>query len=242
MLSHGLRLPLQSDLALSVAALGRSAPGARAVPRRRPRARSRRSASRSTSSPPTSSPATTRASSSPDLTKDDIEVFEDGVAQDVASFTLVHGGRVYNLLAPPPPPPQEGIILPPSRPTNDAAGRIFLLFVDDLHLDFRNTGRIRDLFKKISKTLIHDGDMFGIVSTGPSSLAIDMTYDRKRLDEAIKQDHRQRPEAERHHRRARGRRGAERGALPRARGVLDGRRHRRRTSRRSRTGARPSST
>ena len=27
--------------------------------------------------------------------------------------------------------------------------------------------------------------MFGIVSTGPSSIAIDMTYDRKRLDEAI---------------------------------------------------------
>lgn len=121
----------------------------------------------------------------PDLTKSDIEVFEDGVAQEVASFTLVHGGRVMNLLAPPPPPPQEGIILPASRPTQDAAGRIFLLFVDDLHLDFRNTGRIRDLFKRISKTLIHDGDMFGIVSTGPSSIAIDMTYDRKRLDEAI---------------------------------------------------------
>lgn len=121
----------------------------------------------------------------PDLTKSDIEVFEDGVAQEVASFTLVHGGRVMNLLAPPPPPPQEGIILPAARPTQDAAGRIFLLFVDDLHLDFRNTGRIRDLFKRISKTLIHDGDMFGIVSTGPSSIAIDMTYDRKRLDEAI---------------------------------------------------------
>ena len=28
--------------------------------------------------------------------------------------------------------------------------------------------------------------MFGIVSTGPSSLAIDLTYDRKVLDEAIK--------------------------------------------------------
>ena len=80
---------------------------------------------------------------------------------------------------------QEGILLPPPRPTNDAAGRIFLIFVDDLHLDFRNTGRIRDLFKKISKELIHDGDMFGIVSTGPSSIAIDLTYDRKRLDEAI---------------------------------------------------------
>jgi VWFA-related protein len=60
-----------------------------------------------------------------------------------------------------------------------------MIFVDDLHMDFNNTGRIRDLFKKISKELIHDGDMFGVVSTGPSSIAIDMTYDRKRLDEAI---------------------------------------------------------
>jgi VWFA-related protein len=120
------------------------------------------------------------------LTKDDFEVFEDGVQQDINQFTLVHGGRVHNLLAPPPAPTQEGIILPPSRPRNDAAGRIFLIIVDDLHLDFRNTGRIRDLFKRISTTLVHDGDMFAIVSTGPSSLAIDPTYDRKVLDDAIK--------------------------------------------------------
>ena len=121
-----------------------------------------------------------------DLTKNDFEIYEDGVKQDLTSLTLVHGGRVHNLATPPPPPVEEGIILPPSRPTNDAAGRIFLIIVDDLHLDFRNTGRIRDLFKRISKSLIHEGDMFSIVSTGPSSLAIDPTYDRKILDEAIK--------------------------------------------------------
>jgi len=121
-----------------------------------------------------------------DLTKDDFEVYEDGVRQTMASMTLVHGGRVLNLQAPPPPPAQEGIILPTARPRNDAAGRIFLIIVDDLHLDFRNTGRIRDLFKRIARTLVHEGDMFGIVSTGPSSLAIDLTYDRKILDEAIK--------------------------------------------------------
>jgi VWFA-related protein len=121
-----------------------------------------------------------------DLTKNDFEIYEDGVKQDLTSLTLVHGGRVHNLATPPPPPTEEGIILPPSRPKNDAAGRIFLIIVDDLHLDFRNTGRIRDLFKKISKTLVHEGDMFSIVSTGPSSLAIDPTYDRKILDEAIK--------------------------------------------------------
>lgn len=121
-----------------------------------------------------------------DLTPQDFEVFEDGVQQDVKSFTLVHGGRVHNLQAPPPPPVQEGVILPQTRPRNDAAGRIFLIIVDDLHLDFRNTGRIRDLFKRVSRTLVHEGDMFGIVSTGPSSLAIDLTYDRKILDDAIK--------------------------------------------------------
>ena len=38
--------------------------------------------------------------------------------------------------------------------------------------------------KKIAAELIHEGDLFGIVSSGYSSIAIDMTYDRKRLDEA----------------------------------------------------------
>jgi VWFA-related protein len=120
-----------------------------------------------------------------DLKAGDFDVFEDGVKQDIASLVLIHGGRAFNMQAPPPPPAQEGIILPTQRPTNDAAGRIFLIFVDDLHLDFRNTPRIRQLFTKISKNLIHDGDMFGIVSTGPSSLAIDLTYDRVVLDAAI---------------------------------------------------------
>jgi VWFA-related protein len=121
-----------------------------------------------------------------DLLKDDFEVYEDGVLQTVASLVLVHGGRVSNIALPPPAAPPEGIILPPSRPTNDASGRIFIIFVDDLHLDFKNTARVRDLLKKIKGTLIHQGDMFGIVSSGTSSIAIDLTYDMKRIDEAIK--------------------------------------------------------
>src|SRR5881227_1025293 len=77
----------------------------------------------------------------PDLKKDEFEIYEDGVKQDITSMTVVTGGRVTNLLAPPPPPPPEGIILPPSKPVNDTSGRIFLFFVDDLHMDFHNTGR-----------------------------------------------------------------------------------------------------
>ena len=121
-----------------------------------------------------------------DLKKDEFEIYEDGVQQEVVSFVLTHGGRVYNQALPAPPKPQAGIILPPARPTNDAAGRIFVIFVDDLHLDFRNTGRIRDLFKKVSTELIHEGDMFAVVSSGPASIEIPLTYDRRRLDEALK--------------------------------------------------------
>jgi VWFA-related protein len=121
-----------------------------------------------------------------DLKKDEFEIYEDGVKQQISTFTLVHGGRVLNQLLPPPPPTQEGIILPAARPPNDTAGRILLFFVDDLHLDFANTPRIRQLFQKISKELLHEGDMFGVVSTGTSSIAQDLTYDRNRLDAAIK--------------------------------------------------------
>jgi VWFA-related protein len=121
----------------------------------------------------------------PDLRKEEFEIYEDGVKQEISSMTMSHGGRVTNVLEAAPPPPPEGIILPPVRRVVDTSGRIFLFFVDDLHMQFQNSGRVRELFKKISRTLVHEGDLFGIVSSGPSSISIDMTYDRKRIDEAI---------------------------------------------------------
>ena len=116
----------------------------------------------------------------PDLTVDDFQVFEDDVPQDVESLVLIHGGRVFNQLLP-PPPPQEGIVLPPTRARNDTAGRIFVLFVDDLHIVTRDTPRMREVFSQVADNLIHEGDLFAIVSTGPSSIRVDMTYDRSRL-------------------------------------------------------------
>lgn len=121
----------------------------------------------------------------PDLRREEFEIYEDGVKQEITSMTMSHGGRVSNLVEAPPAPPPEGIILPPVRRVQDTSGRIFLFFVDDLHMQFGNTGRVRELFKRIGKNLLHDGDLFGIVSSGQSSIHIDMTYDRSRLDEAI---------------------------------------------------------
>ena len=120
-----------------------------------------------------------------DLKTKEIEIYEDGVKQEIVSFVLTHGGRVYNQLAPPPAPVQEGIILPQRRPTNDAAGRIFLIFIDDFHLQFRDTSRTRQLIQKMLRLLIHEGDMFGIVSTGHSSISEQLTYDRQVLESAI---------------------------------------------------------
>ena len=120
-----------------------------------------------------------------DLKPGEFEVYEDGVKQEIVSLVLTHGGRVYNVQTPPPAPVQEGIILPTNRPTNDAAGRVFLIIIDDLHLTFQATPRTRDLIKRMLRLLIHEGDMFGIVSTGYSSISEQLTYDRQVLDSAV---------------------------------------------------------
>src|SRR5689334_7838621 len=70
-----------------------------------------------------------------DLRRDDFELYEDGVKQALAGFTLTHGGRLITGTVPAAAAGQ-GLLLPPVRPTADASGRVFLIFVDDLHLSF----------------------------------------------------------------------------------------------------------
>jgi VWFA-related protein len=121
-----------------------------------------------------------------DLKASDFEVYEDGVRQDVVSFVLSHGGRIFNQqTAPSVLVRREGVFLPSSRPTSDSSGRVFILFIDDLHLDFRSTPRTRDLMKRMLKNLIHEGDMFGIVTTGTSGVSQQLTYDRRVLEDAV---------------------------------------------------------
>jgi VWFA-related protein len=119
-----------------------------------------------------------------DLQPGEFDVYEDGIKQDVAWLTLTHGGQVRDLMRP-TTLPREGLVLPPSRPRSDASGRIFVIVLDDLHLDFGSTGRVRDLMSRMLRNLIHDGDMFGIVSTGTSSISEPLTYDRQVLESAI---------------------------------------------------------
>src|SRR5437763_2499042 len=70
-----------------------------------------------------------------DLRPADFEVYEDGVKQEIAGFSLTHGGRLILDAAPGGPAASQGLLLPPPRPSNDASGRVFLIFVDDLHFE-----------------------------------------------------------------------------------------------------------
>jgi len=121
----------------------------------------------------------------PDLKIEDFSLFEDGVEQKIESFALSHGGRLLTDIAPVTTAAPAGIILPSVRPPADTSGRIILIFIDDLHIEFKLTSRMRQLMKRMSDLLIHEGDLFGAVSTGYSSIAQDMTYDRKRIPEII---------------------------------------------------------
>jgi hypothetical protein len=61
----------------------------------------------------------------------------------------------------------------------------WLIFVDDLHIDFRNTGRIREFLKAAAATLMREGDTVVMRTSGPSFLAIGPSSDRAVIDAAI---------------------------------------------------------
>lgn len=121
-----------------------------------------------------------------DLTKDNFTVLEDGVPQQIVAFSMVQGGRTFNLLTPDAAPPAvEGLVLPKAKPrTTDTAGRVLLVVIDDLHFEPELTPHVRRLMQTIVDTLIHEGDLVAVVSTGPSFIEIGPTYDRKLVAEA----------------------------------------------------------
>lgn len=121
----------------------------------------------------------------PDLRKEDFILLEDGVEQKIETMALIHGGRTIQDVLPAAVAAPAGVILPPPRPPVDTSGRVIVIFVDDLHFEFQQTSRVRSLLNRMSDLLIHDGDLFAIVSTGYSSIEQNLTYDRKRIKEAV---------------------------------------------------------
>jgi VWFA-related protein len=123
-----------------------------------------------------------------DLTRENFTVLEDDKPQQIASFTVVRGGRTYNLLLPPAAPSAatEGLVLPAPKPrVDDSSSRAFLVFIDDLHFEPELSPHVRRLMQQIVDNLIHEGDLVSVVSSGPSYVEIGPTYDKKAVMEAV---------------------------------------------------------
>lgn len=131
-------------------------------------------------------PRNDRGAFVPDLLRENFTVLEDGQPQQIESFALVQGGRTFSLLTPPPQATPEGLVLPApkSRAAAATTGRVLLILVDDLHFEPELTPHVRKLIQTIADTLLHDGDLVSVVSTGPSFIEIGPTYDRKLVAEA----------------------------------------------------------
>ena len=109
-----------------------------------------------------------------DLNAKDFVLLEDGVAQTLTTFVRVKGGRATTQVSS-GAPGREGLILPPVK--EEDPGRIFALFIDDRHIQPSDSLRARGLVQKIRDTLLHDGDLVTMVSTGTSSIAEPLNYD-----------------------------------------------------------------
>jgi len=65
----------------------------------------------------------------------------------------------------------------PARAQEPAPPRSYLLFIDDLHLEFRQTPRTRAVMQRAIKALARDGGLWSVATTGTSSLTVGPTRD-----------------------------------------------------------------
>jgi VWFA-related protein len=127
----------------------------------------------------------------PNLGPDDFKIYEDGVEQKMQYFQVAVGGRTFSTpITFNTAPVNSGLILPTAPPVVDASGRIFVVFIDDLHLQVSDTAIAKRVLQIMRDNLLHDGDQITIVGTGYSGidgyqLMYYYTHNHSRLDEAI---------------------------------------------------------
>jgi VWFA-related protein len=117
----------------------------------------------------------------PDLTIKDFEVYEDGVLQKVTTFAAIIGGRATTEILPIDEAPREGLVMPRATRVSDTPGRIFIVFIDDLHLQPLDTPVVQQVLKQIRDTVLHENDLVGLVSSGYSSISFDVSPDPRHL-------------------------------------------------------------
>jgi VWFA-related protein len=119
-----------------------------------------------------------------DLKADDFEVTEDGKLQQVASFALVDVPTLPRAVA------ETGAAesREPDVTTNqaDATGRVYVLLLDDLHVDPLRTARVKEAARQFIDRYLGSGDVAAVVPTsGRREAAQDFTSRRSLLLAAV---------------------------------------------------------
>lgn len=119
-----------------------------------------------------------------DLEESEIQVLEDGRPQTIIAFSRVSVPSAAD---------RTGVSPSTRLPAPDVAsnrivgsGRIYLLVLDDLHVDSRNTERLKAAARRFVEGFVAPGDLVSVVYTGVRpDAAQDFTSDRRLLLAAI---------------------------------------------------------
>jgi VWFA-related protein len=126
-----------------------------------------------------------------DLTKDEIQIFEDGRPQKITHFSYVvadtsspappkKAATPVDKTAPPVPPVPRGVVHP------EQIRRTIALVVDDLGLSFQSIYYVRRALKKFVDEQMQPGDLVAIIRTSGGIGALQQfTADKSRLYSAI---------------------------------------------------------
>lgn len=120
-----------------------------------------------------------------DLEASDVEVFEDGRRQQIVAFT-----RVSVPIVAPSVRTEPSWLPAPDVASNRIANssRIFVLILDDLHVDRRNSDQVKKAARRFVEDHLQPGDLASVVYTGARpEAAQDFTTDPRLLCRAIDQ-------------------------------------------------------
>jgi VWFA-related protein len=118
-----------------------------------------------------------------DLTKDDFQVSEGGVAQSITAFSRVD----VPIERADPPLFRRAVVEPDVRSNRDAFnGRVFLIVMDDLQTDFRRTSRVQAAARQFIRRYVGANDMVAVMTTGGNARASqEFTSSQARLIAAV---------------------------------------------------------
>ena len=123
-----------------------------------------------------------------DLRRDEVEIYENGVKQEINGFSFVANlqpakqkEKKVDKKDPKANIPEPPLVLRPSQ-----VRRTIALVVDDLTLSFESTAHVRRALKRFVDTQMQDGDLVGIIRTGAGIGALQQfTSNKQQLYAAI---------------------------------------------------------